>query len=409
MRRLLFASAFAILALPPGRVLAQDLDVHGYLDVRAVLPASEPSWIDGGQGKTRFGNGQGVEGRFGGAALAVTWHLAPEWIAVADLQAQAAGHPRVDLLDAFLRYRPVSTTPWRWSAKIGAFFPPISLENDGVGWTSTWTLTPSAIDSWVGEDLRTIGTEVDLEHRGVGHTLEAGAAVFGSNDPTGELLAARGWTLSDLTSGINASVREPDAYAALTHSSVPVEYRPFDAFDHRLGWYAHASWTSSAYGQVTLMRYDNRADPASFERYEDRKVFAWHTRFWSLGAKTRLGDVVLIAQAMDGDTVFEPAPDFYLDTKFHAGYLLAGWDRGAWRPALRVDLFSLRQVPAVLNPPLSEHGNAVTFALNWRPRDWLRVTGELLRVDSTRNQRTLQGLSPRQVDNQLQLSARLLF
>jgi hypothetical protein len=30
--------------------------------------------------------------------------------------------------------------------KGGAFFAPISLENDGIGWTSTWTLTRSAIE-----------------------------------------------------------------------------------------------------------------------------------------------------------------------------------------------------------------------------------------------------------------------
>jgi hypothetical protein len=403
------AATLLITGLLPGCVLAQDFEWHGYVDVRAVSPSDETSWSDGGLGKSRFGNGNGLEGRFGGAALAGTWHFAPEWVAVAEAQVQGEAHPHVDLLDAYLRFRPVSTTPWRWSTKLGVFFPPISLENDGVGWTSTWTLTPSAINSWVGEELRTVGAEVDVEHRGAASTFEAGAAVFGSNDPAGELLAARGWSLSDLTSGLNASVREPDVYAALIGSAAPTAYRPFDEIDHRLGWYANLSWKSPAYGQLTLLRYDNRADPTRFEIYDEREVFAWHTRFWSLGAKTRIGDVVLIAQAMDGDTAFEPGPGFYLDTKLHAGYLLAGWDRGAWRPALRVDLFSLRQLPDFLDAPLSEHGNAITFALNWRPRDWLRVTGEVLRIDSTRDQRVLEGLAPRQIDNQVQLSVRLLY
>jgi len=403
------AGTLSIVALLPSCALAQDFEFHGYVDFRAVSPANETSWTDGGLGKSRFGDGNGLEGRFGGAALSATWHFASEWVAVADAQVQSEAHPQVDLLDAYLRFRPVSTTPWRWSAKLGVFFPPISLENDGVGWTSTWTLTPSAINSWVGEELRTVGAEVDVEHRGANSTFEAGAAVFGSNDPAGELLAARGWSLSDLTSGFRASVREPDVYAALIGSDGSTDYRPFDEIDHRLGWYADLSWKSPAYGQLTLLRYDNRADPTRFEIYDERQVFAWHTRFWSLGAKTRVGDVVLIAQAMDGDTAFEPGPGFYLDTKLHAGYLLAGWDLGAWRPALRVDLFSLRQLPDSLDAPLSEHGNAFTFALNWRPRDWLRVTGEVLRIDSTRNQRMLEGLAPRQIDNQVQLSVRLLY
>ncbi|HTA63966.1 MAG TPA: hypothetical protein VK753_00550 [Xanthomonadaceae bacterium] len=405
----LAAVAACLVALPLAAAAQDDIQWHGYLDVRAVLPADETSWTDGGLGKSRFGGGDGLEARFGGAALEGIWQVSPSWLAVADAQVQADTDPRVGLLDAWLRYRPVSTTPWRWSAKFGAFFPPISLENDGVGWTSTWTLTPSAIDSWVGEELRTVGAEVDVEHRGANSTFDAGAALFGGNDPAGELLAARGWSLSDVTSNLGSHVREPDVYAALIGATVPVDYPPFTEVDHRLGWYADATWKSDGVGQLTLLRYDNRADPGQFENYEDREVFAWHTQFWSLGAKTRVGDVVLIAQAMDGDTVIEPVEDLYLDTAFHAGYLLAGWDRGAWRPALRLDIFSLRQSPDLSDPLMREHGDALTFALNWRPRDWLRLTGEVLRIDSTRDQRSLEGLDPHQIDNQVQLSARLLF
>jgi hypothetical protein len=215
--------------------------------------------------------------------------------------------------------------------------------------------------------------------------------------------------LSDLISGLNASLREPDVYAPIARTTAPVGYRPFDEIDHRIGWYAQFGWESPGYGKLTLLHYDNRADPERSERYDGRNVFAWHTRFWSLGGQTQIDDVVLIAQAMDGSTAFEPVQSLYLDTKFHAAYLLAGWNRGTWRPALRMDFFSLRQLPDFLPAPLSEHGHAFTAALNWRPNDRLRVTGEWLRIDSTRNQRILEGLSPRQVDQQLQLNLRVLF
>ena len=55
------------------------------------------------------------------------------------------------------------------------------------------------------------------------------------------------------------------------------------------------------------------------------------------------------------------------------------------------------------------HGNAITAALNWRPREGWRITGELLRVDSTRNQRRLEGRAPREVDLQAQLSFRFYY
>ena len=404
MKRLavLFALGFA-----PFAVAAQDLQWHGYLDVRAVVPAREDSWTDGGFGKSRYGGGSSIEARFGGAALQGVWQIAPSWLAFGEVQLQRDTHPRVGLLDTWLRYRPVSTTPWRWSAKFGAFFPPISQENDGIGWTSTWTLTPSAIDSWVGEELRTIGAEAEVEHRGPSGNLSARAALFTSNDPAGELLAARGWSLGDVTSTLRSRVREPDVYAQIIGASVPTSYRPFDEIDHRLGWYADATW-KAPFGQLSLLRYDNRTDPGKYEEFGDREVYGWHTRFWSLGGRTRFGDVVVMAQAMDGTTVIEPAPNLYFTTGMHAGYLLAGWDRGAWRPAVRIDLFDLHQAPYA-HSPLSEHGNALTVALNWRPRDWLRVTGEWLRIDSTRGERAFEGLDPRQVDNQVQVSARLLF
>jgi phosphate-selective porin len=118
---------------------------------------------------------------------------------------------------------------------------------------------------------------------------------------------------------------------------------------------------------------------------------------------------VFIAQAMDGSTAFEPVPGLLLDTRLHAAYLLGAWERGAWTPALRLDLFALRQLPETLAQPLSEHGNALTVALNWRPRERVRVTGEWLRIDSHRDQRVAAGLASHQIDQQLQLSLRLSF
>ena len=79
------------------------------------------------------------------------------------------------------------------------------------------------------------------------------------------------------------------------------------------------------------------------------------------------------------------------------------------RPTLRVDVFSTEQLLSSIGKRMREHGNALTFALNWRPRAWLRITGEALRVSSSRNQRIEEGSSSDWTDNQVQLSARLQF
>lgn len=391
-----------------GASQAQSLAVDGFLDLRAVgTDLRADSWLDGGLGKTRFGAHD--DGLSGSGAIAANLQLTPALLASAEAQYVPGARRPLDLIDAWVRYRPVSTTPWRWSSKVGMFFPPISLENDGIGWTSTWTLTPSAINTWVGEELRTFGVEGRLEHRGARGTLTASAAAFVKNDPAGELLATRGWALDDMVSGLDGSVREPDVLAPLVERSPPVRYRPFFEMDHSIGGYAALDWQTPAQGRATLLFYDNRADPTVEVDYAGRELYAWHTRFWHAGGRHRIGEVVLLAQVMRGSTVFEPAPGFQLDTRFAAGYLLAGWDLGRWQPAVRVDLFQTRQLPPGLPAPAEEHGSALTLALNWRPQSRLRISGELLRVDSTRDQRRLAGLDPRQRELQVQASVRWFY
>ncbi|MEO8161173.1 MAG: hypothetical protein ABI588_07120, partial [Arenimonas sp.] len=215
---------------------AQDLHAQGFLELRLPFAdANERSWVDGGLGKTRFGedNRQFLPA----GALSLSWQLSESWLAVADLQAQPQTSPGIGVLSAYLRWRPVSTSPWRWSVRAGAFFPPISLENDGIGWTSRWTLTPSAINSWVGEELRTIGVEARLERRTAHGNFEGGIALFKWNDPAGELIASRGWSLGDMTSALGARVRQPDAY----NGGLRIGYKPFVENDSRLGWHADAN------------------------------------------------------------------------------------------------------------------------------------------------------------------------
>lgn len=402
--RLLAAGAALALA---GETRAVDFSANGYLDCRLVARADERSFADGGLGKTRFGGG-GTDATCVQAGLAATAVLTPALLAQAELQYQTTGSNEVSVLEAYLRYRPVSITPLRWSVKVGAFFPPVSLENDAIGWTSPWTLTSSAINAWIGEEFRSIGAEGRIEWRGDRSTVGGVAALVRSNDPAGELLAARGWSLSDLVSGIGSRVREPDVYAIDENAPVPLRFNPFLENDGHLGWYAGVNWELRGSGSVSILRYDNEADPASSSRGRS-PVFSWETRFWSVGAQTRVGDIALIGQAMTGSTAIAPSPFFSSSTDFRAAYVLAGWDRGAWRPALRFDAFSTDQLPREIDNRVREHGNAITLALNWRPRDWLRVTGEALRVRSWRTQHVEEGLAASQTDTQLQLGVRVIF
>ena len=384
---------------------AQDLHAQGFLEARVpAYDGDEVSWTDGGLGKTRFG--EGSDGFEPAGALSLSWQLSESFIAVADLQAQGQASPELGVISAWVRWRPVSLSPWRWSVRAGAFFPPISLENDGVGWTSRWTLTPSAIDSWVGEELRTIGVEARGEHRSATHgDFEFGVALFKWNDPAGDLISARGWAMGDLTSPLNATVREPD----VGNNGQWIAYKPFVENDGRVGWHADAQWTAPGGQRLRALRYDNRADPNTESDQAGREVYSWQTRFGSLGAELPLGGFVFASQYMHGSTIIEPVPELYFETYFRAFYLLAARDRGKWRPALRYDRFRIRNNPEFPDNPYDEDGHAWTLALNWRPAEQWRLTGEWLRVDSTRGLRLFEGRPARQREDLLQLSLRYQF
>jgi hypothetical protein len=399
----------ACLAAWSGAGRAQDLGLHGYLDGRLVAAPAERSWAEGGLGKARYGGG-GTELRFGGAALVGTAQLTPSLLALADVQLQDGDRAGVDVLEAYLRWRPVSTTRWRGSIQAGAFFPPVSLENDAVGWTSPWTITPSAINSWIGEELRSTGVEARIERRGDTATWELRGALFRRNDPAGNLLAIRGWSLSDRSYGLGSRLREPDAYVRDDGDTPPLRYDPFRDIGHAWGNYVQLGWRARGRGRLSLMYYDNQADPEAWVPYEGgQRLYAWRTRFWSLGATADTGPVTWAVQAMDGDTVIEPRPSMVLTTRYRAAFLLAGWNRGAWRPTLRWDHFSTRELPAAPGAHEGEHGNAVTAALNWRPQGWLRLTLEMLRIEGVRTVRADYGLPTRFRGTQVQLSARLFY
>lgn len=391
-------------------VHAQDIDLHAYADERLVAAPNDTSWTRGGFGKTRYGDGQ-TRLHFGGAAVYASAQITPELLALGQVQYQTSGHSGFSLLEAWLRYRPGSTTPWRWFVRAGVFFPPVSLENEGVGWTSPWTISSSAINTWTGEELRAVGGEFQLEHRGEIDSWELRAALFRRDDAAGGVLASRGWSIGDLVSGIGSRLREANAAVSEEGGALPRYYDPFRNLGRsHVGDYAAITWHAPGQTRVSLMHFDNRADPAASAFYAggDRE-FAWRTRFWSVGGRTDTATLTWMAQFIDGNTTSEQAAAQPLDTHFRAAFVLVGWNLGAWRPALRIEHFSARTPSANADWRQSEHGNAMTAALNWRPRDGLRFTAELLRIDSTATVRAEYGLPAHAIDTQVQLNMRVFY
>lgn len=394
---------FFCVTLGAGDAYAVDFSFDGYADLRLVAPSGETSYLDGGLGKLRYGPEDGHPNvHVSELALQARAQVTPELSGIVVLRSDPDHGLAADILEGYVRYRPVSTNAWRWSVKAGAFFPAISLENTEVGWTSYWTLTPSAINSWIGDELRTIGGEGKVEWRSDARSLSITGAAFGFNDPAGVMIAHRGWTMNDRPTGLLEHSRDADAVALAFGEPVPYQAQLFAEIDHRVGWYAQASWDEGGIGHIDVTRYDNRGQDDA----EMGDQFAWETTFWSGGLRTNVGDFTLLAQAMRGYTAIEPREDFEIETYFKAAYALIGWDHDNWRLAGRADVFQTRTETPFGPTSASEDGHAFTLAASWLPSDWFRLTGEFLSVNSTRAQRLAVGLSAHQIDNQFQLAAR---
>ena len=402
------AAITAIILAVTAPAKALDFDVSGYGDFRAVSQPAMTDWLQGGLGKFRYG---GSNSNLHAQGLAQgTLSLSSDFSAVTVIRADQEEVGGLDVLESYASWHPASDGPFSWSVKAGAFFPTISLENDDLGWNSPYTLTPSAINSWIGEELRTIGSEGTLRWR----TADAGTfslmgAVDCCNDPAGILMADRGWAMDDRPTGLFERVRLPDATLKLFHAPYPGRTGMFDEIDHRAGFYGGLSWQMPDIGKLSIVRYENHGNPAALTVNDT----AWDTKFWSFGARTNFGPLVLIAQQLSGYTaVVSGGKEFA--TKFQAGFLLASYDLGGigledWRASLRGDLFQTRH-PGPTPSIMSEDGRAGTASLSWQGRDWLRITGEALLMHSRKGQYKLVGVPSGELDqNQLQLDAKLFF
>jgi len=369
-----------------------DVDVHGYAQAGLVRTPGDLGTADGGYGKLAQGGARSqVEPQFATGLIEATADLPWDLGALVDVQYGPKQKSPVDLTTAALHWAPPADGAWRWSAKLGAFFPPFGLENRDIGWSSSWTLTPSTLASWVGEELRTVGSEGTIAWVGADNSLALTAAVYGWNDVAGVVLAERGWDLGQQPTGLFGHVRLPN-------EPTP-QYTPeFKELDDAPGWYAGLAWQNPALGRLQVYRYDNQVDPTA----ERQEVYAWHTRFWEAAYTKGWGPFYLIAEGIAGDTRVNPDGDGAYVTDFHSAYLLGGWTRDVWRVALRLEQFGTSGYAA-------EHGRSLTATLNWQPKDWLRLSAEVVAVDATSRARAEAGLSAQATDVEPQLGIRLSF
>jgi hypothetical protein len=247
------------------------------------------------------------------------------------------------------------------------------MENVDVGWTTPYTLSSSTINSWIAEELRTVGFEVSVKRDGFApgspHHFGADAAVFYDNDPTGAYIAWKGWSVHDRQTGVfNGEL--PLAPLPAIQPGGPIATQapyvePFLEIDHNPGFYVGANYRYGEKFNLKLMHYDNHANPTANHGGQ----YAWRTWFDHVGLQVALPwDVGLIGQWIDGSTQMGPyaGPARLVDAYFDAWTVLLTRAAGRHRFSVRYDDFNLGQYDTTPSDNQLEWGDAWTLAWLYR-------------------------------------------
>lgn len=412
------ASALALLLLA-GPAAAEEgfrLRVGGLVDLRGVRTGDTAGWLDGGLGKLRWGgdeDGERTVLALAQSSLVLRASLGEELRAFVQANVDSGSYPRsglagIDLVEAWASWRPRLSDTAGLRFRAGHLFPPLSLENDGVAWSATRTLTASALNSWIGEEVRVTGLEASLELFLPTADLALTGAVFGGNDPCGSLLAWRGWAVSDRQSGLTDRLPLAPLPVFEEDGLFPAQdpwVAPFREVDGRAGWYAAASYRIPEKLELRALLYDNRGDPLALEHGQ----YAWKTRFAAAEAAVRLpGGAELVGGFLDGWTVMgeEEAIDAYYRTWF----LLGSVSRGAHRFSVRYERFDVRDEDRyAAEDPNGEDGDAWTAAFTFEVDRTTSFVLELVSADSARPARSLLGLPEEARETLVQLAVRGRF
>jgi len=346
------------------------------LDLRAVSSDGRESFLDNGQGKLRFDEDhQGIQlGR-----LRAAWNQPLGEVFSAHVEASTWDDDDknpIDLTEAFLEYRPYPRDGWRTRVRLGAFYPPMSLENRAIGWETPYTITPSAISSWIGEEIRTIGLEGQVDWLGtrLGHDFDVQltAAVFGWNDPAGTMLGAHGFAFHDRQTTLFGRVGAPQPDPMYAKKEL------FHEIDGRPGYYVGAQLRYLDRAVLNVLHYDNRADPTA--ELPSIRDLAWLTKFDAVALRIETGGGwTVLLQGLDGTTAIDPG--FWLDWEFDSQSALIARRMGAHMLAVRYDEFNV----LFRGDPLesgSENGHAWALAYSYDSGEHWRLALEWLRVDS---------------------------
>ncbi|HVT05140.1 MAG TPA: hypothetical protein VHL58_17385 [Thermoanaerobaculia bacterium] len=368
-----------------GAVSAQTpspLQIHGFLTAREIYVSSQPSWTRQGFGRFDVGADDSHDHRLVNvdvAQLGIDW-TPKHWLTlhadgIARLEPSGTKGSRAGLLQA---YAEVEYHYWRLRA--GAFWLPTSRENVDNLWTSRYTISYSALNSWIGQEVRPIGADLQYSPN---LYLVVGATAFRGNDTMGTELSARGWTFGNRLSVYNEDLPLPQPET----STRPVG----KDIDDRNGYAERVRLQLPDKAMLQIVHIDNRASIAP--EFFDQEP--WRTKFDVVSAEIGAEKPTTFSSEWASGTTAVGFPGGVFTLDFDTVYALLSHKRGPDRWTVRVERFSTRDHERRAVDSSRENGHAVTVA-------WLRDVGshlraglEYVRVTGDRPGLAASGLDPR--------------
>jgi hypothetical protein len=346
--------------------------LRALIDVRVARGPEFPSWTDSGPGKLRYGGRSRDAGfehvtRAELATFALQFGASLPWGIRAQVQANVQPDLADDyepwLVEAFLR-KEWGGEETGWGLQAGLSGTPFSLEHTGPAWTTEYTLSASALDNWLWEEISLAGLEAEWWHQ-AGRGPRFGIVVGGGFGPDqlGRLLALRGWVLGDGLSGLNSDLPLPNG----TRTDI------FDERDDRPAAYALATLSDAGERAALKVGYfDNRGD--------QNADGSWNTHFTTIGTVLHpLPNLDIVAQYLRGTALVRDTTN---DSELRAYYALVSYRHRAHRATVRYDWFEVNDLDG--GNSTSEQGDGITaaYALEWGLRH--RIGVEYTWLDSKR-------------------------
>ncbi len=378
-------------------------EILGWARLSAGSIDGPRSFFDGGYGKLEDGD-QPARSRAGAVLgelrLAVDWEPVPGWRLFVHGAARLDGNPAEaseatagsgsGLFEGFVERRFGFGAGQEFGVKLGQFFLPASRENVEALWASPYTLTLSALNSWVAEEIRPIGLDLAWSRTSPGdQRWSLGASLFGGNDTAGTLLAWRGFALHDRPTPTARFLPLPPVAALATtfEDQDPRGTRPFSGdLDRRLGYAGRARWDAPggrAVVQATAFLNDG-------DRALHSGQYAWQTDFRWLSTEVELpAGLRFLAEWGSGTSEMGFAPPgrrsrSQVDIGFDVLYAMLSWQRGALRTSLRYDDFVIEDRDFTPGDDNRENGSAWTLAFIASRGDHWRIGAEVLYLEAFR-------------------------